>query len=197
MNPFGRHGSGIAGGQMSVPGRPRDSPGFGDLGGAFPVGASGLRCCEGIGIYDGGGTSSAALGAGCGQGRPWRVDGSCRARVRRTRPSRHGKNFLPQSSCKFPSGYVRMCRPNPRKWRPSAMVGTSFIDRPRRFNFHTHKVSDGRRCASASRSPVRMVAWLEDLVFEDPHTAGCSKGVAFESGIAPINGKHHLRNPLL
>ena len=51
---------------MSVNGRAGDCQGFGDLGGTFPIGMSGLRGCEGIGFHDGGATAGAALGTGCG-----------------------------------------------------------------------------------------------------------------------------------
>lgn len=52
---------------MSVYGCAGDSEGFGDLGGAFPVGVSGVGGGEGIGIHDGGAPAGASLGAGCGE----------------------------------------------------------------------------------------------------------------------------------
>ena len=61
---FLRHGSGVAGWQVAVDGCSGDSKCFGDLGGAFPVGSSGLGGGEGIGAHDGWASAGAALGAG-------------------------------------------------------------------------------------------------------------------------------------
>ena len=60
----GRPGSGVAGWQVPVDGCAGDAHGFGDLGGAFSVGSSGLGGCEDIGAHDGGSATGAFLGTG-------------------------------------------------------------------------------------------------------------------------------------
>jgi hypothetical protein len=67
------------------------------------------------------------------------------------------------------------------------MMSTSFTDRPRQSNSHTHKVSVGRRWSSASTSPGGGGA-TGDLVFEDPAATGVFEGLALEFGVSSGGG---------
>lgn len=141
---FGRHGSDVAGGQVTVDGCAGDYVGFGYLGGAFPVGASGSR------------------------GRRWSPGGGQAGMVPSWIMSRSSlANSAIMTKKNFPSPVglsnpvsvpVRIRRPTPWSWGSTAMGSTSVTDRPRRSNFHSNKVSAGRRRSSAFTSPGRAVA---------------------------------------
>lgn len=61
------------------------------------------------------------------------------------------------------SGVMTRGRPKtlPRAWRSSAMIRTSFTERPRRSSFQTARMSPDRRIAITASSPGRSVLRVE------------------------------------
>lgn len=187
-NLFGRHGLGVAGGQVTVNGCAGDSQGFGDLGGAFPVGASGSGGCEGIGIHDGGATAGAALGTGGGEaGHGPFTD---HVALEFGESGHHDEEEFPFSGWTVGSrqGSGENAQADPLVVE-AVGDGEHFLHRPTETIQFPYAQSVRRpEMVECFNEPRADGGAAGDFVFENPPATGRFKGVSLELGVLSVGG---------
>lgn len=165
-----------------------DSQGFGDLGGAFPVGVPGSGGCEGISVHDGGATSGAALGAGCGE----TGQGPFADHVALEFGERGHHD---EEEFSFPVRAVGSCQGSGENAQADSLVveavgdGEYFLHRPAetiQFPYAQGvRWTEMVECFNELRARGGAAG---DLVFKDPPAAGGFEGIVLELGVLSVGG---------